>query len=83
MVCLHRLSLERQTIFLYSCFLEILSLLVHYRKHGVYRVLELLLCASYRAHGKGGIRRVPHHGVAIENLFSLLIPPAASMFQIR
>ena len=55
----------------------------HYRKHGVYRVLELLLCASYLAHGKGGIRRVPHHGVAIENLFSLLIPPAASMFQIR
>ena len=31
-----------------------------YRKHGVCRVLEHLPCASYRAHSKSGIRRVPH-----------------------
>jgi len=31
-----------------------------YRKHGVCHVLEPLPCASYRAHSKSGIRRVPH-----------------------
>ena len=33
----------------------------HYRKHGVFRVLEPLPCASFRAHDKGCIRRVPRH----------------------